>query len=60
MKGIQFAIINMKNFYTIKNKKTKIVKVKYELLTGKKFKLWFIMKYFKQKRTKRLAEWLKR
>lgn len=32
MEGIQFEIINIKNFFTIKNKETKILKLKYQAL----------------------------
>lgn len=53
MEGIQFEIINIKNFSTIKNKETKILNLKYQVLAvslGKYLKLLFIMKYFKQKK----------
>lgn len=57
MEGIQFEIINIKNFCTIKNKETKILNLKYQVLAvslGKYLKLLFIMKYFKQKKKKRV------
>lgn len=54
MEGIQFEIINIKNFCMIKNKETKILNLKYQVLAvslGKYLKLLFIKKYFKQKKT---------
>lgn len=53
MEGIQFEIINIKNFCETKNKETKILNLKYQVLAvslGKYLKLLFIMKYFKQKK----------
>ena len=32
MEGIQFEIVNIRNFCTIKNRETKILKLKYEVL----------------------------